>query len=93
MDGEQCRRNVLRRADAQGIEVHGWTVNSAAEMAELIDLGVDGLITDDPALAVSVREEVAAMSVAERILMRLGLWVADESAFETDPTEARNELP
>ncbi len=84
---------LLRRADAQGIEVHGWTVNSAAEMAELIDLGVDGLITDDPALAVSVREEVAAMSVAERILMRLGLWVADESAFETDPTEARNELP
>ena len=84
---------LLRRADAQGIEVHAWTVNSAAEMAELIDLGVDGLITDDPALAVSVREEVAAMGVSERILMRLGLWVADESAFEADAAEARNELP
>lgn len=74
---------LLRRADARGVEVHVWTVNSAAEMAEFIDLGVAGLITDDPALAVAVREEVAAMSVTERMMMRLGLWVADESVLET----------
>ncbi|HEY5294855.1 MAG TPA: glycerophosphodiester phosphodiesterase family protein [Gaiellaceae bacterium] len=38
-------------AHALGLRVVPWTVNDAEEMAALIDLGVDGLVTDEPVLA------------------------------------------
>ena len=39
---------LLRYARLAGIEVHVWTVDTASEMTELLDLGVDGLVTDRP---------------------------------------------
>jgi len=41
-------RDMVRRAHRHGIEVVPWTVDDPAVMADLIRLGVDGLITDYP---------------------------------------------
>ncbi|MGJ9486249.1 glycerophosphodiester phosphodiesterase family protein [Actinotignum sp. GS-2025b] len=38
----------VQLAHAQGLAVHAWTINSAAEAEGLLDLGVDGIITDEP---------------------------------------------
>lgn len=45
---------MLRRLHAAGVEVHVWTVNDPQRMRELLDLGVDGLVTDRIDLALEV---------------------------------------
>ena len=41
-------RSLLGLAHSFGWHVHVWTIDSAAQMERLIDLGVDGIMTDRP---------------------------------------------
>ena len=41
-------RELIDHAHAHGIQVHVWTINATEEMAELLDLGVDGIVSDFP---------------------------------------------
>jgi glycerophosphoryl diester phosphodiesterase len=49
-------RELVESAHAAGLRVVPWTVNDVPAMVALVDLGVDGLVTDEPALARAVAE-------------------------------------
>ncbi len=51
------KKTIIRRAHRRNISVQYWTINDADEMRELIELGCDCIMTDDPILLKSVLEE------------------------------------
>ena len=50
---------VIAAMHRAGVEVHIWTINDRTEMERLLELGVDGLVTD--------RADIAVEVVAERL--------------------------
>lgn len=52
---------LVEAAHAAGKQVHVWTIDDADEMRELIDLGVDGLVSD-------------RIDVLKDVLVERGLW-------------------
>lgn len=45
---------VIRAFHAVGVEVHIWTINTPERMSRLLDLGVDGIVTDRSDLAMQL---------------------------------------
>lgn len=59
------RRDLIDFLHSTGRKVHVWTIDDRAEMERLIDLGVDGLISND-------------LVTLKSVLTERGLWEADE---------------
>lgn len=57
MEISRINEDRVDKIHSAGKEVHCWTVNSEAEMEEMLNMGVDGLITDEVELAKQVLKE------------------------------------
>ncbi len=50
-------RRFVAAAHARDLQVHVWTIDDPVEMTELLDIGVDGIMTDQPAVLRGVLAE------------------------------------
>ena len=49
--------SFIGRAQALGLQVHAWPVNDRPTMERLLDLGIDGIMTDE---TLALRDVLAA---------------------------------
>jgi glycerophosphoryl diester phosphodiesterase len=56
-DTEIVTPAFVAEAHRRGIQVHVWTIDDAAEMRRLLDLGVDGIMTDRPTVLRDVLQQ------------------------------------
>jgi glycerophosphoryl diester phosphodiesterase len=55
-------RRFVQTAHRRGVAVHVWTIDDRAEMERLLDLGVDGILSDRP-------------SVLKQVFVERGIWI------------------
>jgi glycerophosphoryl diester phosphodiesterase len=58
----------VEAAHRRGLQVHVWTIDSPAQMRWLIDVGVDGIMTDHPARLVELVRERGLLPEADAVV-------------------------
>ena len=80
---------LIRSVHDAGKDIYVWTVNDPLQMSAMASMGVDGLITDRPAMANEVLRVRAEMGPGERLL----LWLATTFGLSVDTEAMRDESP
>lgn len=75
----------VRRIHRSGKTIQVWTVNDTVGMTKMFGMGVDALITDEPARAAQLLAQRAGMNSMERMLVTSGLLVVGDQAH-VDPS-------
>ena len=57
--GLEMTAELVAKSHRVGVNIHAWTVNDRDEMNRVLDMGVDGIITDDPVTLQEVLAERA----------------------------------
>nr|WP_308427180.1 glycerophosphodiester phosphodiesterase family protein [Halomonas qijiaojingensis] len=65
----------LEAARRYGYELHAWTINDRSRMSQLIDLGIDNIITDRPDLLADLLAERRELSDGALLLVKLRNWL------------------
>ena len=83
--------NLVKKMKERGIPVYVWTVDDPLQMIKFIEMGVDGIITNDPPLARKVIKKIQSLNAFQRNLLKfrrfwkifqeMGLW---ESSYTFD---------
>ena len=68
---------MIRRGQRRGMKVYAWTIDDPVQMMVMMSRGVDGIITNDVALAHRVKELRARLNPLGRVV----LWLAGESGL------------
>jgi len=68
---------MVQRAHKQGMKVYAWTINDPVQMSVMMSRGIDGIITDNPALARQVLELRKQLSPFGRLVV----WIAGETGL------------
>ena len=71
LNAKSTSRHLIRRIHANGKKVMVWTVNDTLGMSSMAARGVDSIITDEPALGVSVMQQWEQLEPSQRLLMQL----------------------
>lgn len=74
VQNQQIDGRLIRNARQNNIEVYAWTVNTPERVAEMINLGIDGIITDYPEMARKVADEMSELTLPERLLLNITGW-------------------
>jgi len=80
-------RTLLRNAHASGKEVLVWTVNDPLTAYAMISRGVDGVITDDPAMVRRMLAFYDDLNGVERLLAEVAILIGAVELDDEEPEE------
>ena len=77
-------KELVQEIKEHHFDVYGWTVDEPERILELIEMGIDGVITNDPRTLARIIKRYQALSPAQRslvsfrrfwkVFIKLGLW-------------------